>query len=775
MSAQTTSTPRIPEVQPGDSSLTAALKYAEAGLYIGPVVQGTKHPGSRLGKGWQLRSSRDPEVLRSWYQDHPGDGVFLHVGRSGLVAFDVDQPDNLHPALRRAFNEARPPFQTTRAGDTERGHHVYALPPGRSLGNGLGGLGKGWGEVRGRNGVIIVAPTVHPEPDGFYAWQRVGLVPPLPEEVSELMGEAPPSDGAASDREVAEFLDAHSAPTDPRPALLTVHCDAFIKATRAGESRHNTMVGHLTGALKEAAAGLLDARVVADTLESMFLDAVSDPPNPRSAAEANSEWRGLLAWGVAQAQRIDVGKVRERADQYVPPVESDFSGPELSTLAAVHRGQARMAYRLADAYAGRLMYVAQVGWHAWDGKRWAEDTRGATTRAVLKVLRKALAESVGGDKALCSDVRKCESEPGIRGVLGIAAALEPFAVTVNDLDVDPYLLNCANGTLDLRTLELRPHNPDDHITKVTRAAYDPATAGRSWGAFLDRVLPDVEVREFLARYVGQGLAGRVLEHRLAILTGTGRNGKGVFYGAVGWSLGDYAVSAEPDLFMHREGAHPTGEMDLRGRRWVVVSESDAGRHLAEATVKRLTGGDRIRARRMRQDFVEFDPSHTAALVTNHLPKVTGDDPALWARLRVVPFEVVIPEAEQDPHLPEKLQLEADAVLTWAVQGWTDYQARGGLAEPPAVAAATGQYHIDSDAVARFLADETVKDPKARVLAADLYARWERWGYDERDAPALSKRAFGLELDRRGYDAAKDGHGARVRRGLRLQDPEEGQE
>ena len=113
-----------------------------------------------------------------------------------------------------------------------------------------------------------------------------------------------------------------------------------------------------------------------------------------------------------------------------------------------------------------------------------------------------------------------------------------------------------------------------------------------------------------------------------------------------FALGDYAQTADPELFMHRDGAHPTGEMDLLGARFVVVSETEQDRRLAESTMKRLTGGDTIKARRMRQDFVEFEPSHLAVLVTNHLPKARGDDPAVWRRIRVVPFNVVIPEEER---------------------------------------------------------------------------------------------------------------------------------
>ncbi|HEY3713870.1 MAG TPA: phage/plasmid primase, P4 family [Jatrophihabitantaceae bacterium] len=436
----------------------------------------------------------------------------------------------------------------------------------------------------------------------------------------------------------------------------------------------------------------------------------------------------------------------------------------ITHLGEQHRGQARMAYRLAAAHGNRLMYVHRVGWHVWDGARWAEDQHGAAKQAVLEVLRAALGESLG-DKELRTDVRRCESAAGVAGVLDLAAALEPFAHTVADLDADPYLLNCANGTLDLRTMQLRTQDPADRITKVTRAAYRPERGnGQTWAQFLERVLPDPEVRGFLQRLAGVGLLGKVVEHVLAILTGTGANGKSVFYKALGHALGDYATVAEPDLFMHRDGAHPTGEMDLRGVRWVVVSESDKDRRLAEATMKRLTGGDPIRARRMRQDFVQFDPSHTAALVTNHLPKVSGDDPAIWRRLRVVPFGVVIPEDEQDVHLDEQLQLDADAVLTWAVAGYHDYTQHG-LAEPDAVKAATAKYQTDSDAIARFLADCCLINPHMYITTGEAFERWVTWAADDGTEP-ISSKAFGEALDRRGHPTTKS-NGRRVRRGLGL--------
>jgi len=431
----------------------------------------------------------------------------------------------------------------------------------------------------------------------------------------------------------------------------------------------------------------------------------------------------------------------------------------------LHSGQARMAYRLAESHRDELLHVYGIGWLSWDGTRWSADDPGAPKRAVLDVLRTALADSLD-DKELRADVRKCESAAGVAGVLDLAAALVEFAVTVADLDADPYLLNVANGTLDLRTRELHRHSPADRITKVTRAAYVPDAPTATWGTFLAQVLPDGELREFVQRLAGVGLLGLVVEHVLPILTGTGANGKGTFYKAMGYALGDYASTVEPDLFLHRQGAHPTGEMDLLGIRWCVVSETEKDRRLAEATMKRLTGGDTIRARRMRQDFIEFTPSHTAVLITNHLPKVSGDDPAIWRRLRVVPFDVVIPEDQRDKHLDEQLQLDADAVLAWAVAGYTDYAGRGELAEPDSVRAATDNYHKASDAVARFLDDCTMRC-NGFATAADLFTRWSRWALVDGTEP-MSQRAFGQALDSHGLPPSDKGtNGVRIRRGVML--------
>lgn len=322
---------RVPDVT-GMSVLDAALAYAEAGLYVGPLKHRTKHPGSVLGGDWPVRTSRDPDVIRRWFRPDTKRGVFLHCGRSGLLVFDVDTPENLHEFIDLAvFNEA-PPWQNTRPAHPDRRHYLFAMPPGRTLGNSTGTLGKGWGEVRGKNGVIVVAPSEHEEPDGRYTWGHVGPVPVLPAYLADELPDAMPTASAVTDAEVEAFIAEHdSGDRSSRPGEH--HWQMWHSKVEQGESRHASMTGHLAGALKEAAAGLYPARPAVEGLEKAWLSRIledGDSPNQsagRTPEEAAEEWNGLLKWAVAQAKAADPAETLARVEEYGSAAEDDFAEP----------------------------------------------------------------------------------------------------------------------------------------------------------------------------------------------------------------------------------------------------------------------------------------------------------------------------------------------------------------------------------------------------------------------------------------------------------------
>jgi putative DNA primase/helicase len=412
------------------------------------------------------------------------------------------------------------------------------------------------------------------------------------------------------------------------------------------------------------------------------------------------------------------------------------------------------ARRLAHVYGDRLRYVpAWRRWLVWDGRRWAHDTTGQAARWAKVIARRVTTDALAIEDKRDRDAavklaRRGESSAGVAGALTLAGTETGIVVTPDDMDADPFLLNCANGILDLRTLQLGPHDPTLLLTRLTGAAYRPEAEGPEFARFLERVQPKAEMRDYLARLTGHSLEGRVIEHVLAIFYGPGANGKGTYIAAVLGALGDYADAADPELLTARTfDAHPTGTADLFGLRLAVLHESDHGRRLAEGTVKRLTGGDRVKARRMREDFWHFEPSHTFAMLTNHKPIIGGTDEGIWRRLRLVPWDVIIPPEERDGELGDRLALEHDAVLAFLVRGYADWH-RQGLADPPEVRTATDAYRAESDALGRFLGEKCMRH--GTVGSSELFAAWSAWCKDEGEEPG-TQTAFSAALTNRGFD------------------------
>lgn len=430
-----------------------------------------------------------------------------------------------------------------------------------------------------------------------------------------------------------------------------------------------------------------------------------------------------------------------------------------------HRGQLRFAERFAGRYGGKFLYVHGLGWHRFDGARWAECDDGAESRAALDLVKLALRElpelTPFKRKALLQDIGKLESASGLAGVLALAEKLHPCALAAARLDASPYLLNTTSGTVDLEAGTVSRPNPSDHLSKVTTAAFDPEAHAEEFETFLKRIQPDEQMREFLARQLGSALLGVVRDHVLFIWHGVGANGKGTLRDAVLSALGDYAAEVPADLLLvTKYGANLAPErMRLKGTRVAFCSEIGNGAKLDEATMKKLTGGDPVNAKLLYRNPIQFDPSHTLFMLTNHLPQVRGDDPATWRRIMAVPFGEVIPAAERDGTLPERLKAAPDAVLAWLWRGWLDYQANG-LNPPPAVIEATRQYQMDSDILARFLADDdVVVVGHGQVRSSELYNAYTNWCRGQGEPQDQTNKAFTEALETRGYRKQRTKRGA----------------
>jgi putative DNA primase/helicase len=364
-------------------------------------------------------------------------------------------------------------------------------------------------------------------------------------------------------------------------------------------------------------------------------------------------------------------------------------------------------------------------------------------------------------QALASWAKRSESRDRLAAMIALAETEEGVVQRADDFDKGEWLLNVANGSINLRSGELQPHDRGDLITQLSPVAYDPNASCPLWDAFLARVLPDQEVRDYVRRAAGYTLTGAIQEHILLFCFGAGRNGKSTFISVLETILGDYATKVRAEtLMLDRYGPDrgATPELvDLRGRRLLTVTELNEGQRLNEALVKDLTGGDRIRARALYQAPITFPPTHKSWMVGNHRPRVIGVDEGIWSRLRLVPFVVQIPLAERDLRLLEKLKAELPGILNWALSGCAEWL-REGLQDPPSVFAATDAYRKSEDTLGQFLEDVCLLDAAAVVTGKALFAAYSQWSADNRERPMNNNR-FAAALMERGFTRKRTRRGA----------------
>ncbi len=350
-------------------------------------------------------------------------------------------------------------------------------------------------------------------------------------------------------------------------------------------------------------------------------------------------------------------------------------------------------------------------------------------------------------------------------------AQSELPIRPEEFDRDDLLLNVENGTLDLQSLTLREHRREDRITKLAPVRLEPAATCTHWLAFLERIYGgDRELIEFVQRAAGYSLTGETGEQVLFLLHGSGANGKSTLLETLLAMLGDYARPTEFRTLLSRENSEAVRNdlAALCGLRMVTAVEVGRGKRLDEATVKQLTGGDTITARKLYQEFFDFRPRHKLWLAANVKPEIRGTDEAIWRRVLLIPHEVTIPPDERDRGLPSKLRDELPGILNWAIEGLRAWRANG-LAPPERVRAATAEYREEMDILGDFIAAKCVLDAKAYAPTGALYTDYESWCRDNGE-DAVKKRTFSILLKERGFhDDIKliGDKKQRVKLGLRL--------
>jgi putative DNA primase/helicase len=718
---------------PRTSSAKAAARYIERGW--APVPIPARQKGPQI-PGWQRLRMGASDVPR-YFKNGQNIGIITGEASGWLVTVDLDCQE----AITLAGRFLEPTLTGGR--DSVPDAHWWYISPGLEHRE-FEGIPKTASEgtileLRSTDHQTVVEPSVHPSGER-YRWSRSGLEP--------LEIDAQDLTRAARRLAVA--------------ALIACHLPESRERGGRGGRYHYALA--LAGYLLRHQEGPED-------VEKLLRAAWDAKGWHGIGRHRKSSYAGIeravrdTARKLGRGDPTTGGRALEGMVQGLPRKIADFLGWERFTLRE-GRGvylctDTGNAERLADRHGANLRYCHPWGkWLLYDGTRWRVDDRGAvvrlakdTARSIFEEAREAPSDAAANQLGKWASSSLSESK--LRAMISLAQSEPGIPVLPDELDASPDLLNVLNGTIDLRTGQLREHRRQDLITKISPLEYAPAARAPAWETFLERVLTSEELRSFVQRAVGYSATGDTSEQCMFINHGTGANGKSTFQETISAALGDYAMRTPTEMLLaRRSDSVPNDVARLKGARFVSASETEEGRRLAESRIKDLTGQDTITARFMKAEWFDFAPTHKLWLSTNHKPEIRGTDAAIWRRIRLVPWTISIPPAEQDKKLPEKLRSELPGILAWVVQGCLQWR-RGGLQAPEEVRQATGAYRSEMDVLAAFLEECCLLRPDAMAFANNLYTAYKEWG-ETNGEPIEKQRRFGMRLTERGLRRQKVG-------------------
>ncbi len=466
------------------------------------------------------------------------------------------------------------------------------------------------------------------------------------------------------------------------------------------------------------------------------------------------------------------------------------------------------AERFVELYSDKVRYCEELGaWFIYDGRRWPEDK----TRRIMHLARK-ISSVIDLEVALIDDLpdksndekrqlkqeyrnwaRTSEFRNRLEAMLEQAKSFPEISILAEQWDQDPYLRNVRNGTINLKTGVLRPHNPEDYITKLVPIEYDPDAKDERWESFLQRVQPEPEARKFLQRAAGYSLTGLTSQEAVFFAYGPPASGKSTFLESLLKAAGSYGVSSSFSAFLAQRTSVGSPREDvarLRGARMVVCSEVNKNTEWNAALLKQLTSGDRVNARMPYAKYsTEFEPQFKLWLGANYRPKCDYDDDAVFRRFYIVRFDTIIPEDERDRALKDYLKKNEQAqkaILAWQVAGAVEFfeaseNGGDGLQAPAQVVAATREYQSSMNPAWEFISNECVvgSDPtaydsttgKRNPYDEGIDELWDAYEMQEKhyDAKAVkSKRSLGKYLTSLGFESDRSTKDKSYRRrGLRL--------
>jgi putative DNA primase/helicase len=455
----------------------------------------------------------------------------------------------------------------------------------------------------------------------------------------------------------------------------------------------------------------------------------------------------LTAWREQRTATFTV-ELDEAVEQAEPYGTTSVSPQRRYTLTEVGNAQ-----RVRDRLNGLVRFTAG-DWMLYDGTAWRFDTIDKVGVAVQEVGLDLWQEGQRlEDKSLIGWGLRSQSSRVIDGTIKALTRLPGMGLDVEKrLNKHPHLLAFRNGVVDLRTGELRPHDPSLYLSQCLDLDYRPDATAPRWESFLAEVFPDnPELPDYLRHLVGYGITGETSEQVFAVLWGRGANGKSVFLESLRHVFGDITRTASFETFEARtgRGGGPSEDLaSLHGGRLVLASEGEQGARMAESLIKRVTGGEAIRCRRLYRDGFTFTPEFLVLLATNAKPEFRGQDEGLWRRVNLIPFTRYFRPEERDLHLARKLRNEAEGIAAWAVQGAQDWYANGLLA-PEIVQVATTDYRYESDELVGFYPGVIIDSPGDTMLGSEVMSAYIEWAHGEGIRTRWDRRTLYRALEERG--------------------------